>query len=129
MQGFDIGTIMGEGKKRLGWSSAPSIDAQVAAPLQASGKLAAEAAAKFGRTVEKVLVKHGKQITEEQFVVNKMAQSTIDIFGMFVVLSRATRSINNKNASSEHEANLANLFCIEAARRVDDNLRDAVDPY
>ena len=46
---------------------------------------------------------------------------------MFVVLSRASRSINLKYSSAEHEANLANLFCYEASRRVSINLKDALD--
>ena len=54
---------------------------------------------------------------DEQFVVNRIAQSTIDIFAMFVVLSRASRTVNNKGASSEHEVNLANLFCSEVCQR------------
>lgn len=32
---------------------------------------------------------------------------------MFVILSRASRTINAKLPSSEHEANLVNLFCSE----------------
>ncbi len=52
---------------------------------------------------------------DEQFVVNRIAQATIDLYGMFVVLSRANRSINAKHVSSEHEANLANLFCSEVS--------------
>ncbi len=58
--------------------------------------------------------------------MNKVAQSTIDIYAMYVVLSRASRSIANKSPSAEHEASLANLFVSEAAQRVENNLRDAV---
>jgi very long chain acyl-CoA dehydrogenase len=58
-----------------------------------------------------------------------VAQATIDIYAMFVVLSRASRSINLKYASAEHEANLANLFCVEASKRVAENLKDAVDSH
>lgn len=35
--------------------------------------------------------------------------------------------MNNKKATSEHEANIANLFCAEASRRVSVNLKDALD--
>lgn len=59
--------------------------------------------------------------------MNRIAQSTIDIFGMFVVLSRASKAINSKYASCEHEAALANLFCYEASKRINQNLKDALD--
>lgn len=60
-------------------------------------------------------------------MVNRIAQSTIDIFGMFVVLSRAARSINTNSPSGDHEAALANLFCYEASKRLEANLKDALD--
>lgn len=117
VQSFDLGVIMKEGKKRLGskmgmGGSMPEIEG-VPAELKESAQLAQKAAAHFGETIEKVLIKHGKRIVEEQFVVNRVAQSTIDVYAMFVVLSRASRSINNKSASAEHEANIVNLFCAE----------------
>ena len=92
--------------------SLPSIS-EVPSPLAESAQLAQKASLEFGETVEKVLIKYGKRITDEQFVVNKIAQSTIDIYAMFVVLSRASRSVNGKKVTSEHETNIANLFCSE----------------
>jgi len=132
VQSFDIGTILTESKKRLGskvgMQTVPSLAPFVHSNLSNSAQLASKAAVDFGETVERVLIKHGKNITDNQFVVNKIANATIDLYAMFVVLSRATRSLNNKVPSAEHEANLTNLFCNEAARRVTSNLRDATDP-
>lgn len=130
VQGFDIGTILSESKKRLGnkmgMQSMPPIS-EVPSPLSKSAVMAQKAAADFGVTVESVLIKHGKNIANDQFVVNKIAQSTIDIFAMFVVLSRASRAVNNKSVTAEHEASIANLFCSEASKRVSVNLKDALD--
>ena len=69
-----------------------------------------------------------QSILDEQFVVNRVAQATIDIYGMFVTLSRASRAVNQNYASAEHETMLTNLFCNEASRRVTNNLREALDP-
>lgn len=117
VQSFDIGTILNESKKRLGSKigiqNVPSLGSEIPAELNASAQLASKAVVDFGETIERVLIKYGKRITDEQFVVNRIAQSTVDIYAMFVVLSRASRSINLKYPSSEHEANLANLFCQE----------------
>ena len=131
VQSFDFGTILNESKKRLGskigLQNVPSLGQHVPSDLAQSAQLAARAVVEFGETVEKVLVKHGRSIADEQFIVNRVAQATIDIYAMFVVLSRASRSINNKYASHEHETLLTNLFCNEASRRVTQNLRDALD--
>lgn len=131
VQSFDFGTILTESKKRLGskigLQNVPSLGQHVPTDLSQSAQLAAKAVVEFGETVEKVLVKHGRSITDEQFIVNRIAQATIDIYAMFVVLSRASRSINNKYSSHEHETLLTNLFCNEASRRVTQNLRDALD--
>lgn len=128
VQGFDIGTILSESKKRIGskigMQSMQPI-AEVPSQLSDSAQLAQKAVVDFGETIEGVLIKHGKRIAEEQFIVNKIAQSTIDIFAMHVALSRASRSVNNKLATAEHEANIVNLFCAEASQRVALNLRDA----
>jgi very long chain acyl-CoA dehydrogenase len=130
VQGFDFGTILSEGKKRIG--SKIGIQKltpinEVPSPLAESAQLAQIASLQFGETVEAILIKYGKRITDEQFVVNKIAQSTIDIFAMFVVLSRASRSVNTKKSTSQHEINIANLFCSEASKRVSINLKDALD--
>jgi len=130
VQSFDIGTILSESKKRIG--SKMGMQAienikDVPAPLSHSANLAQKASIEFGATVEQILIKYGKKIADEQFVVNKVAQSTIDIYAMFVVLSRASRSVNNNVASAEHEAAIANLFCAEASKRITTNLKDALD--
>lgn len=120
VQSFDIGTILNESKKRLGSKigiqNVPSLGSDVPPQLANSAQLASKAVLDFGETIERVLVKYGKRITDEQFVVNRIAQSTIDIYAMFVILSRASRSINNKSASSEHETHLTNLFCYEVSK-------------
>lgn len=132
VQSLDFGTILTESKKRIGRQigiqNVPSLSQNVPSQLTNSANLAAKAVVDFGQTVESVLVKYGKRITDEQYVVNRIAQSTIDIFGMFVVLSRAARSINANSTTGEHEAALANLFCYEASKRLNQNLKDALDP-
>lgn len=130
VQSFDIGTILTESKKRIGSKiGVQQMEpiSEVPSQLSNSAQLAQKAAAEFGEAVERVLMKHGKKITEEQFVVNKIAQCTIDIYAMFVVLSRASRSVNSKAVSAEHETNIVNLFCSEASKRVSVNCKDATN--
>jgi len=134
VQSFDIGTILSEGKKRIGSKigiQVQNVPEFVNLPIQLtkSATLASKAALEFGETVESILVKYGKKVADEQFVVNRVSQSAIDIYAMFVILSRASRTINAKLPSSEHEANLVNLFCSEASKRITNNLRDALDAH
>lgn len=81
--------------------------------LKDSAKLCAESIDIFGRTVESLLIKYGKNIVEQQFLLNRLADCAIDIYAMTVVLSRATRSINNKLDSADHERLMAQAWCIE----------------
>jgi very long chain acyl-CoA dehydrogenase len=131
VQSFDISVILSEGKKRIGSkigiSNAQSLSPVVHSQLAVSADLASKAVVDFGETIERVLMKHGKTIADNQIVVTKIANATIDLYAMFAVLSRASRSLNMKLASSEHESDLCNLFCSEASRRVKQSLRDATD--
>lgn len=71
----------------------------------------------FGQTVEALLVKHGKNIIDQQFVLSRLADCAIDIYAMACVLSRCTRSIQSNLPSVEHERAMTHAWCIEAAER------------
>jgi len=130
---LDIGTILNESKKRIenkiGYHNVPSLSEHVPVELAESALIASKSVVDLGVTVEKILIHYGKGIKDEQFVVNRISQSVIDIYAMFAVLSRASKAINNKFPSSEHEANLASLFCYEASLRIEQNLKQVVEPH
>ena len=52
-------------------------------------------------------------ISEEQFFLNRLANSAIDIYSMVCLLSRATRSLERGYTSSQHEAMMTQVFCEE----------------
>ena len=54
---------------------------------------------------------------DEQFLLNRLANAAMDVYGMAVVLSRASRSLKEGHASAEHERLLCTVFCQEV--RVD----------
>jgi len=78
----------------------------------------------FGRTVEQLLVQYGKDIVTKQFLLNKLANSAIDIYASVVTLSRATRAIQTNSPTAEHELNLTKAWCLQASRRCLGNLAD-----
>lgn len=98
-----------------------SLSDKVDASLSDSAKLCAQSIDAFGETVENLLSKHGKNIIEKQFVLSRLADCAIDIYGMACVLSRATRSKKLNLESAEHELLIAQAWCIEAAERCNIN--------
>ena len=57
----------------------------------------------FGVSVEKLLIKHGKHIINEQFLLNRLAQSAIDIYISTCMVSRCSQSLTNNLSSARHE--------------------------
>lgn len=76
----------------------------------------------FSKTIESLLVKHGKGIVERQFQLARVADSAIDIYTMAAVLSRATRASQRGLASASHELLMAQIWCQEASSRVQRNI-------
>ena len=67
----------------------------------------------FGTTIEQLLIKYGKTIVDEQFLLNRVADASIDIYGMVAVLSRATRSLKRGDTSALYEAMICDVYCDE----------------
>ena len=67
----------------------------------------------FGSTIESVLVKYGRGIVDEQFILNRLAQAAIDTYTMSVVLSRASSSATNNSPSAQQEILMAQVWCSE----------------
>jgi very long chain acyl-CoA dehydrogenase len=94
----------------------------VAPSLIKSAELCSNSIDLFGRSVEAVLFKYGKGIVDEQFLLNRLADSAIDIYTMSVCLSRATRATNLHLPTVDHEVLMTQAWCLEAADRVKSNL-------
>jgi len=76
----------------------------------------------FGVAVEKLLIKHGKHIINEQFLLNRLAQSAIDIYISTCMVSRCSQSLANNLSSARHEELMTKVFCNEASQRIALNL-------
>lgn len=75
-----------------------------------------------------LLVKYGKNIIDQQFLLKCVADSAIDIYAMACVLSRCSRSIKLGLESAEHEKLMVQAWCIEAAERCRINNKKIHDP-
>lgn len=63
-------------------------------------------------------MKHGKQIVEQQFLLNRLANSAMDLYASLVVLSRASRSLSLNLPSCTHEEKIARVWVNEVGTGV-----------
>merc|ERR1719445_262424 len=82
----------------------------------------------FGQTIEKVLIKHGKSIINEQFILNRLANATIDIYANTCVLSRCSKSLSEGLESAHHEEMMTKVWCRQSYTRIMDNLNELKNP-
>ncbi|XP_017920042.1 PREDICTED: very long-chain specific acyl-CoA dehydrogenase, mitochondrial isoform X2 [Capra hircus] len=122
----NAGLLLGEAGKQLrrraGLGSGLSLSGIVHQELSRSGELAVRALEQFATVVEAKLIKHKKDIINEQFLLQRLADSAIDLYAMVVVLSRASRSLSEGHPTAQHEKMLCDSWCIEAAARIRENM-------
>lgn len=111
-------------KRRAGMSTGLSLKSVVHPELNSSGELTVKAIEELGGVVEILLLKHGKKIVDEQFVLMRVADSAIDLYAMVVVLSRASRSLSQGLPSAEHEKVLCETWCTETYARITKNMKE-----
>ncbi|XP_077401042.1 very long-chain specific acyl-CoA dehydrogenase, mitochondrial [Vanacampus margaritifer] len=105
-------------KRKAGMSTGLTLQGNVHPELAQSGQMAVKAIEQFGVAIEELLIKHGKKIIDEQFVLMRVADCAIDIYTMIVVLSRASRSLSQGHPSAQHEKVLCETWCVEAHGRL-----------
>jgi len=109
-------------KRLVGMKSATNLAPFVHSNLAESATRCSQSIDEFGFAVEQLLIKHGKNIIHEQFLLNRVAESAIDIYAMTCALSRATRAIEKGFDSADHETKMTSVWCYEASKRVKDKL-------
>uniref|UniRef100_A0A673HBK5 Very long-chain specific acyl-CoA dehydrogenase, mitochondrial n=1 Tax=Sinocyclocheilus rhinocerous TaxID=307959 RepID=A0A673HBK5_9TELE len=104
--------------QKAGLGTGLTLQGTVHPELNHSGELTVKAIEQFGAVIEELLLKHGKRIIDEQFVLKRVADCAIDLYAMVVVLSRASRSLSQGHPSAQHEKMLCETWCTEAHERV-----------
>merc|ERR1711962_1213877 len=122
----NFGVVLGEVAKRsktaVGIGSGNLLADQVHPNLVESASQLCNDVTMFGDAVEKLLIKHGKHIINEQFLLNRLAQSAIDIYISSCVMSRCSKSLNENLSSARHEEIMTKVYCSEASHRIALNL-------
>jgi acyl-CoA dehydrogenase family protein 9 len=82
-----------------------------------------ENVAALGRSADKVLRRHGKDIAEMQFTQRRLADIATDLFGLAACIARCTRAIDRKGESgARRETDLTAAFANMAERRLRANI-------
>ncbi|XP_071440547.1 complex I assembly factor ACAD9, mitochondrial-like [Hetaerina americana] len=80
--------------------------------------------------VEIALEKYGRDISNEQMELQRLANVAIDIYAMTAVLSRASRSYCIGLRNADEEILMAVTFCSDALKRVKANITEMINgPY
>ena len=103
----------GKVKDKVAKDSFKNIDSR----LKSEADHFAEYAAELHHAVENVLIKHGKEIVSRGFVLQRIANMAIDLYGMAAVISRVDSKIKN-GESVQRDLPLAKDFCEQAWRRI-----------
>ncbi|XP_059346595.1 LOW QUALITY PROTEIN: very long-chain specific acyl-CoA dehydrogenase, mitochondrial [Ammospiza nelsoni] len=123
----NVGVLTGEVTRRLrrkaGLGSGLSLQHLVHPELKDGAQQTMQCLELFAETAEALLLKHGKRIVDEQFALKRVADAAIDIYGMAVVLARASRSLSLGLPTAQHERLLTLTWCQEAHERVLASLR------
>jgi len=83
-----------------------------------------EYAKELHHQVEKVLLRHGAEIVEREFLQKRIADMAIDLYAMVATLSRVNSIITDRGESAaQKEINLCKAFCEGAWRRIRRNAR------
>merc|ERR1719430_23885 len=128
----NFGIVVGEVSKRaghaVGFATGNHLAPHVHPNLTQSAALTCKGVDAFGAAVEAVLIKHGKGIINEQFLLNRLANATIDIYASSCVLARCTKTLNEGLESAHHEEMMTKVYCKEAFTRIMDNLAELKNP-
>merc|ERR1719175_270817 len=128
----NFGLVFGEVSKRaghaVGMSSVNHLASHVHPNLTQSAALTCKSVDAFGAAVEAALIKHGKNIIHEQFLLNRLANATINIYVSSCVLSGCSKSLSEGIESAHHEEMMAKVWCQEAHTRIMNSLNELKNP-
>src|SRR6185436_8788169 len=80
----------------------------------------------LGLAVENLVIKHGKDIIEQQFLQERMANTAIDVFHAMATLSRASAAlvrVNGDESRAQTDVDCTRIFVPMAMRRARRSVR------
>lgn len=130
----NVGLLLGEASRRAmravglsGGGTAENLLQLVDPRLKGSASLAAKSIDNFGNAIEWALMKHGKNVLHQQFLLQRIGYAAMDIYGMVASLSRLSQTMKDfpDSPTLAHEEKLVKGFCVLASDNCDALLREA----
>ncbi len=119
-----FGAFYGYATKRLRQKFSPEMAKGIHPSFEAQTKQLGRSIAELSEAAEAVVKKHRKDVVHEQHDLKRIADISIDIYGMCAVLSRVTTEIKSSGEeAATHSRHIASIFCSQARRRIRANLR------
>lgn len=111
------------GLSQLGLSRAPTFPSkEIANPLREHARTIEKQVAEFNVICIQLLMKHGKAVSEQQILLQRVADVVIDISVATSTISRASKAFAENEALAVDDIALCELFCLEAAIRTEEAL-------
>lgn len=114
-------------ERRLNAKDSPrlnlGLDYHLHPSLKASAKQLEYCILRLQYAVEILLARHGRNVTNAQMELGRIADVAIDAFAMAAVLSRSSRSYCIGLRNADEEILTAATFCLDAHKRVKENVR------
>lgn len=118
-----LGLVAMIGMAQLGLTRGPSFPQKdVALPLREYARVIEKQVAEFNVICIQLLMKHGKEVSEQQLLLQRAADVVIDISVATATISRASRAFAANESAAVDDIALCELFCIEAAVRTEEAL-------
>ncbi|CAB3227423.1 unnamed protein product [Arctia plantaginis] len=117
-----LGLIFSEAGRRasaaVGLARGPDLAPLLAPELRPLGSELAKLCAEHGRSVEAALVRHGRDIVDQQLVLQHLAAAAVDAYTGAAVLARASRAARRALPGAAHELRLAEAWAEECVTRM-----------
>lgn len=83
---------------------------------------------RLGRAIIHAMVRYQKKLEAKQTVLNRIVQIGVELFAMAAACSYADQVAKTEHGQ-ENSIELANLFCLEAKKRIEAILKDGLDNH
>jgi len=115
--GAIVGPAVSIARARAGIPEKPSLGF-APSQLRPAAAVVEDGAAALGAATRELLLKHGKDVINQQMPLERAASAAMQITATAAAVARASRAVERGTASAEVEVDLANGFALEAGPRI-----------
>ncbi len=92
--------------------------------LDSQLELAAGLTKSFSESIKRVLLRYGREYKNMQFIQKRLAESAMDMYGIYANISRVENLFRNNHHTAEDAMVVSDVFSKQAADRINKNLAD-----